>query len=595
MEGTKTKNESIIKSSKSRNEYLLALYILVTVSFLFIVRFHERGYQDAWVLDGILFPTMIFIFVSIVVETLVSDNRLTAIVASSFVAVLSVIPGLKYQIFVGCYDSVIHYGHVELLLSLGRVPQTGYYASLYSDVPGMHLFTSSLSLVSGISVNEIFRFILPATYVLIPLTIFFITEGILDKTVQRHIIIASSFPIVIGYIIVGTSFALILYLLFIAIFLRRAFTRKNKTAYSAVLLILAFTLIMSHAVTSLFLLFVLVGMLLVLKFAKSLSKRFPSRSLISDYVLASFFFSVLLMTWWTFRANIYLGSLAGFIERIFFTEVASTPIPSRFFAIPLVAQLQVLTVLHLRDVIVGIVSLFGLLVILKQLKRGELTEKIKNFYLHLLLFFGIISAPLFFQFAFQFGELEYNRFINYVIVFTPLLVGLALWRLDKYFARALKNTLNRKILYILILFMLFLPCLIQTYRFQPLIPKANVLSEDLPSEKYLFDVRLANTVYQREMIAHAERYSPTNARIASDVITRFQIHGFTDPSFASNHIWYSPLENQNLTWDLFLLHMDERAGPFNEKAEYHTKERIDEFRETGNIIYDNGISVIVSK
>jgi hypothetical protein len=590
----KAENRFTIKSSRSKNGYLLALYIVVTASFFFIVMFHERGYQDAWILDGILLPTMIFVFVSIVVETFVSGNSLTAIVASTSMAVLCVIPGLKYQLFLGCYDSVIHFGTVERLISLGRIPQTGYYASYYSDVPGMHLFISSLSIVSGISVNELFRFVLPATYFIIPLIIYFITKGVLDKTVQRHIIIASSFPIVIGYIIVGTTFALIIYVLFVAVFLRRAFTSENKAEYSVLLLILAFTLIISHGVTSLFLLFLLVGMLLALKFAKFMKKKFPSRSLINGYTTASFFFMVLLMAWWTWRAQIYLVSLSGIIERIFFIGAAAGPVPARFFVIPLSAQLEVLTVLYLRDVIIGIVSLFGMLILIKQFRRRELNEKTKDFYLHLLLFLAIILAQPFLLFAIQYGGIEYDRFINYAIILSPLLAGIALWRLDEYSARAFKNAAIRGIVYASILFMLFSLCLIQTFRFQPMIPRANVLSKDLPEDEYIFDIRVVNTVYQREMIAHAERYSPTNARIASDLVTRFQIYGFTDPSFASNHIWYSPLENQNLTWDLFLLHMDERAGPFNEKAEYHTKERIDEFRETGNIIYDNGISFIIS-
>lgn len=594
MKVEKAENEFTIKSSKSKNGYLLALYIVVAASFLFVVMFHERGYQDAWVLDGILLPTMIFVFVSIIVETLVSNNSLTTIVASTSTAVLSVIPGLKYELFLGCYDSVIHFGTIERLMSLGRVPQTGYYASYYSDVPGMHLFTSSLSIVSGISVNEVFRFILPATYFMIPLMIFFITKNMLDKTVQRHIIIASSFPIALGYIIVGTTFALIIYILFVAIFLRRAFTSENKAKYSVLLFILAFTLIISHAVTSLFLVFLLVGMLLALKSVKLMKKKFPSKSLINDYTIPSFFFMVLLITWWAYRAQIYFVSLSGIIERIFFIGSAAGPLPARFFVIPLSAQLQILTVLHLRNVIIGLVSLFGLLILIKQFRRRELNEKTKDFYLHLLLFLGTISAPPFIQFAVQYGELGYDRFIPYAIILSPLLAGIALWRLDEYSARAFKNAATRGLVYASILFMLFSLCLIQTFCFQPMIPRANVLSKDLPEDEYIFDIRVANTVYQREMIAHAERYSPTNARIASDAVTRFQIYGFTDPSFASNVIWLSPLENQNLTWDLFLLHMDERAAPFNEKAEYHTPERIDEFRETGNIIYDNGLSFIIS-
>ena len=145
------------ESSKSKNGYFLALYIVVTVSFLFMVMLYERGYQDAWILDDILVPTMSFIFLSLIVETHVSDNRLTAILGASFLAVLGLIPGLKYQLFYGVYDAVVHYGHVERLISLGSVPETGFYGPHYSVVPGMHLFISSLSLISSISVNEIFR------------------------------------------------------------------------------------------------------------------------------------------------------------------------------------------------------------------------------------------------------------------------------------------------------------------------------------------------------------------------------------------------------------------------------------------------------
>jgi len=591
----KTENGFRIRNSKSKKTYLLVLYFVVAVSFLFIVMPHQRGYQDAWILDGILVPTMIFIFLSLIAETLAIDNRLTAILAASFSAVLNLIPGLKYQLFYGVYDAVVHYGHVERLISLGSVPETGYYAPYYSVVPGMHLFISSLSLISGISVNEILRFIIPAIYGIIPLIIFFITDGIFDKNVQRYIIIASSFPIVgsLAFTLSASTFAEILYFLFIACFFRRAYTNKNKVEWSLALIVFAFGLVISHGVTSLFLSFLLVGMVLVLIILKYMGKQFPSRSLIYESVITSFFLMILLMTWWSFKANIYLDGLAYFLEKIIMWETKEV-VPTTFYEIPLLAQLKVLALQHMKDAVIAIISLFGLSVFLIKFKRKELADKTKNFCLLVLVFLSIISATVFFQFTIGFGNIAYRRFLHYALVLSPFFAGLALWRLDKYLTTTFKNTTVKNLAFVSICFALFSLCLIDVFTYQPMVPRSNVLSKDLPEDEYISNFVTVNTVYIREMISHAERYSPANARITSDVTTRFQIFGFTDPSFSSRHIWHSPLEQPNLEWDLFLLRTDEKAGPFNENVKYHTKERINELKEAGSIIYDNGMSVITS-
>lgn len=596
MKDEKTKGEFRFAESKSKDGFFLILYMVAAIGLLFTILLHRRSYQDAWVLDSILIPTVIFIFFTLVVETFVRDNRLIAVLGAAFLVMLNLIPGLKYQMLYGCYDSVQHYGYVNQLVSSGFVPKTGFYAQYYSDIPGMHVFLGSLSSISGIPVNEIFKFILPAVYGIFPLVILFITNGIFDEAVQRYVVIASSFPIFgfVGYVVTGTTFALILYSLFIAVFLRRAFRDENKVEYSLILIILAFSLILSHGVTPFFLSFLLLGMTFTLKSLKFMKKKFPSRSLIHGYIATSSFFIVLLMMWWAFKAKFYLNVLADMLKRIFVVEAVKGPIPTRFFEIPLLAQIKFLAVFYLKAIIIVTLGIFGLFVLIGKFKRKELADNTKDFYFNLLLVFSIISTVLFSQFVISFGEMEYSRFIFYAMMLSPFLVGLALWRLDKTLTTIFRNGRKKNVAFASIMFILFCLCLIQVFSYQPMVPRANILSKDLSEDEYLLDLGMVNTIYQKEMISHAERYSPFNAKIASDRTTRFQIYGLTNASFSSKHIWYSPLEHPNLEWNLFLLHIDEIAGPFNEKAEYRSKERISEFLETGNAIYHNGMSVIMS-
>jgi hypothetical protein len=145
-------------------------------------------------------------------------------------------------------------------------------------------------------------------------------------------------------------------------------------------------------------------------------------------------------------------------------------------------------------------------------------------------------------------------------------------------------------------FLLFSVCLLQVFPFQPLIPRASVLSSNLPDDEYLVDYRMVNTVYQKQMILYAERFSGADAKISSDVVTMFQAFGFADSIF-SKHTWSSPLQtdqSQTKEWDLLLLHRGDRAAPFNEGAEYHTGEILDHIRSIGNLVYDNGESFVIS-
>jgi len=147
---------------------------------------------------------------------------------------------------------------------------------------------------------------------------------------------------------------------------------------------------------------------------------------------------------------------------------------------------------------------------------------------------------LLFQFVSGFGTIQYARFIAYMMPLCVFLVGLTLWRFNKFLNGISVKLIIRNLAFASFLFVVVSSCLIQFYHCQPLVPRSNVLSKDMPENEYLVYIGRVNTIYQIEMISFAEMHSH-NGRIASDYATRYQIHGFSSPSFFSRHIWYSPL------------------------------------------------------
>ena len=577
----------------------LIFYLIVIIVLLSTIMINQRSYNDAWILDGISIPTLMFVFFFLLVETFVKGNEKIAIFTASFLVVLNLIPGFKYQLFYNPYDSVFHFGFTNELSLLGYVLETSGPSKHYFRNPGMHIFMGSLSIVSGIPLNEIFKFVMPAISGLIPLIVFFITNGVLAKNVQKYCIIASAFPIIQGYIITGTSLSIVVYFLFLAVFLRQFFTSKNHREYTTIFIILSFALIISHPVTPIVVALLLMGLPIGLKTLHALLTRGFPRFTATTYILPAFLHMVMLMTWWANVATANLYTFADYIKRVLsptgYMEMPATP--ERLFEVPFWVQLRIFFVFNIRYAIIAGLSILGLLIFVRGLRQKKLNDKTKSLYMHLLVLIGIIAAYQLFTIGYGLARVEYQRFIVYSIPFCIFFTGLVLWRLNTILGNVFSRIEIRNLAFASVLFLLFSFSLIQFFRYQPLIPKASVLEKDLPENEYLVDIQLVNTVYQREMISFAEKHSSI-AKIASDRVTRWQIYGFSNHSFYSRHIWHSPLEpsqDQSLEWDLFLLHT-RKAGPFGEQVEYRTTQRIENLRtEAGNLIYDNGESFIISQ
>lgn len=564
--------------------------------FLGFVGLNSRGYQDLWILQDIWIPTIAYIATFVIIALKINDNKALVFLCAAFLVTLNAIPNLKYQFFVGTFDSAAHYGFANQILLTGHVSTTAFYSSQYADFPGMHIILSSISLILGINLVDAVKLLTSIIYCSIPFLFYFVSNKIEDKKLQKYIIISSGLPVTaMSYVLGGAEFATPFLIAFVCLFLRRNFSHPIDQKYTVVLLLVFLGLLFSHAVTSLSLVLFL-GLTLIILFFLGLLKH---SSFCFAYVIDIFgifcIISVMLFAWFYLQATSIFQFLTTIFESYIKPNIGTTPVPSTFFGVPLFDKFRILLLYYARDAVVSILSFVGIFVLLKYFLPSH-RNLVRKLFLPLVCFIGAILLLLGFDFVT--GRSEYVRFIAYALALSPLLVGFSFWGIDKRFSRGLRIRHVKSILVFIIIFSTLCISIVQIFPYQPLMPKANVLSKALPANEFLFDVQEINTIYQVSMISFASNFSPNNLNVTSDLSTRWQIAGFASEDFSNQDRPYSPLQT-NLTsigvnWNICLMHYDGKAGPLNEFIGNRTKSVVDEFRETsGDTIYDNGESFIV--
>jgi hypothetical protein len=582
-----------------KTKYLLFVFSLIEVLFLGIVSLNWSGHQDLWILQGIFLPTLIYISAFVIIALKIDNNKILVFLSAAFLITLNAIPDIKYQFFLGTFDSAAHYGFANQILTTGFVSTTGFYSSQYADFPGMHILLSAVSLVLGISLVESVKILTSIIYGVIPFLFYFVSNGILDKKLQKYLIISSGLPVTyMSYILGGVEFATPFFLAFLCIFLKNNLHRFNKT-YSIVLLIVFVGILFSHAVTSISLI-LLTGLMLILLFPlKFLRRTYSYFGYIFSTLGILALISIILIAWFDLKATSIFDLFKSIAQSYFSPTVENTVVPSTFFKVPLLDQLRILILYHARDAMVFVFSLVGLFALFREfLPRNRYL--FKNLFIPLLCL--MLATLLLLGFDFITGRSEYLRFLVYILSLSPFLIGLSLWSIDRFSEKIAKSNWKRLIFLFAVIFSIIAISLVQIYPYQPLMPSANVISKTYPTSEYLFDVSDVNTIYQVSMINFADKYSPTDLRITSDLSTSWQIAGFASENFSNHQIGfgYSPfltnLTAIGLNWDICLTHYDGKAGPLNEYIGNRTRSAIDEFRvNSGDAVYDNGESFIINR
>jgi len=558
----------------------------------------SRDYQDSWILEGLEIPYIVFI--STYMIYVLTENKIKWIIpfALIFRSVIVLLPNLKYVWFQGvAIDEHSHYRLVQDIYFEGHIPQPHISAGmLHSQDPLMHLSFSIYSVITGVPVLYSFKYWPIMAWFIYPLIIYLMMKnsGMKKKSSLKYALVISSIPVKAGlsYVVVGTLYGALFSFLFLSQLIKVLQKRDRRDWIIATIYSIA--LVTAHFYSSTMLIItLLVTYLMILSLRKFAHKHFTQlqwRTFSSTFLLTI----ILVNLVWIFHKATYMLDyisklIAPYITRIMGLKVIMRqPIPERFFELSFtnfMEGINVFIVFYGGDIFLLLLTLIGILVIAK-------TPRMRSKSLVFLCLY-VISSGLFLIPILILGIGRGNwmdRIARSLLTISPIFSCISL----SFFDKKIRNTK----LTIFIISTLMVLATIEVYGCQSLIPPASSISKDLPTDEPVTYVVDVNSVYQRRMVEHAERYIPQDTLIACDKLTKHQILGLTNYNFYGSHIaWYYPLDKSNpeREYDYFLIHLPGKSGRFQERAETRTRSLISEAIHDSNVVYTNGESYILTE
>lgn len=535
--------------------------------------------QDSWVLEGLELPFVLF--VATYALTFFSEKKVSWMVALAVLGavVFIMIPNLKYHWFLGtAIDQHSQYGMANYVYNQGHIEsQTFSSAKYYTTTPFIHLEFAIFAIFLNIPVVDSVKYLpvlLSPIYPLLTYCIIKRLEISEEKKVLKYALFISSLPISgASYIISGSLFGILLS--FLLLYILMTSIGKIDRRYMFLFIFYIFILAATHSVSSVLLTLFLLPIFLLQKVSYFGFKIHLQIRIVFTAISISAAWLVL-QTKGTLESmiSVAFGTMSGG------TGPAGSGIPFRFFElayVDIIAALKTILVLNGADIFLLLLTFVGLMFLLKMRNKANDCSKF------LFLYTGVLFLFMLMAFLVNMGGF---RVLNYVLPVFPIFSGLFILHLGK----------RRIWMRVIVFSSIILLVTLQVYNYQPLIPSANVLLEDLPATEPLAYITRVNSIYQRQMVRFASEY--INGRIASDRATANQIVGLTEPNFWANHsIWwrYYPLDLRlpKLEYDFFLIHIPGISGPFSERAETRTGDLILEAIHNSSIVYTNGESYVI--
>lgn len=586
------------KSGVGLGIYRILRFVLIIemIALLGATAVISRDYQDSWILEGLEIPFFAFMITYIIYVFI--EKEITWIIPFALIcrSVFLILPNLKYGWFQGvAIDQHSHYRLVQDIYYEGYIPS----GRLYSDTPLMHLSFVIYSIITGVPTLYSFKYLPVMAWFIYPLVIYLIMKklGIMkNSSLLKYVLLMSSIPIYssLSYVVIGLLFGELLMFLFLYQLIKLLQKKDRRDWFVAIIYGLA--LVATHSYSSTMFIIALFTMYLMTpllrKFLHKHSVQLQLKSLSFTGLLAILLINI---TWLFHKATNLLQSMIKIMTpyglRLLGEEViAREPIPSRFFElirINFIEGIKVLLVWHGGDILFTLLTLIGIVVIYFAKKPRMQSGSLVFLSLY------VISLWLFLipGFALRIGGGRWvERIIRLTYPVSPIFSGICLF----YFNKKIRNTK----LTIIVISMIMMLATVELYGCQPLVPPASAISKDLPPDEPIGHRVLVNSVYQRTMIEHAERYVSQNTLIAGDDVTRFQILGLTDYNFYRSHVrWYYPLDKSHpkIHYDYFLIHLPGKSGVFMEKAEMRTRSLISQAIYNSSVVYTNGESYMLAE
>lgn len=572
---------NVQKKNKIDRLYLCSFFV-----FLSIVISYRIDYQDSWILNGIFIPIVIYTIIFVYFFQKEKNLNKLVLYSSLYLISLNLVPGLKYNLFYGvATDHAFHYRFIQDILLQNMIPQN----RLYSEIPLMHIFLASSAKLIGSNAVTVMKFILPFSFGVLPFASYTFSKYIFnDYLYVKYSILASVIPATTYfYQLGGTSFSIFLMLFFFLCIVKIITFNKNSIMFSLLITIFIFALILSHSFSPLIL---SITLFIIGIFCYFINLKFNDKgfNLVGKKVFSlSMLLNISLISYWSYKAGFFFNMLVKTLYKyIFLIDDSKPAIPSRFFEIPIISKCQVLFVFHISDIILFIFSIIGIYYFVR-CKKHAIN---KSVFLFFILYIVSIFLLLFAQIIANVGDMEYTRFITYMVIICPIFVGVTF--------SLLRKSINRDSFFISLVTLVFVLSFFQYYPCQPLIPK---MSLNNSSEDHLVDVNMVNSIYQLKVIDFIENRAPTGSIIGGDKTTLNQMHGFMNYTFVQDYVlWYSPLtespsndKTKNI-YNFYVSHKPGKAGIFVEQLEFRTCDFILNLVNKKDLIYNNGESFVLN-
>jgi hypothetical protein len=458
----------------------------------------------------------------------------------------------------------------------------------YATTPFIHLSLFTFSAILGTPILFSFKLLPVLLSSIYPMLTYVIIKKFgfaKEKKVLRYALFVSCLPIepALSYVITGSMFGLLLSFYVLTQLIK--LSQNSNLNDWFLLVIFSCALITAHSFSALQLPLMVLGVMMIQKFAPF---RIKSRLKAWTMVLIL----LLNLGWLAFQAQ---GTLLYMSRRIINLGILlgiypeTGVIPGRFFELANVNILDALKIMLVRNGADIFLLFFMAISIIFVFKKRKLNSTFKflcllNILLWLLLFFGVASglAGYYWKRILRFLSISYSIFLGFFIV-----------QMDQ----RIHGKKIRSAIFASLLIILMVLISIQVYSCQPIVSPANSLSTDLPEDEPLVYFVQVNSIYQREMIEFSENF--VNGSIACDDVTRNQIIGLTDIVFSRKLAWYYPFSRliyetmPEKEYEYFLIHLPGKSGGFEEQAEIRTRSLIITALNDSSVVYTNGESFVI--
>jgi len=272
---------------------------------------------------------LLFAFAAVLISlTGKSNNAKTAVVfLFAFAAVLYLPLYLKSPQYLSFQDELIHYQTSSLIVETGRINAPHTITPLGQYYPGFSLLRSVLSMVSGLSLEGAGRASVLITHslvlVFIFLSLYLVSKNILLSGMGS--LLYASCPS-FAFDSYSSYESLAVGLFFILFYLLILKDHKNNIGIALLLIIVTFSLAVTHHVTS-FMFLVLISLII-------LAKLFSQKDKENKYIIISMIASVCILGWLIYNSEGAMYYLSGiFSARIksFLEMILQFEQPRQFF------------------------------------------------------------------------------------------------------------------------------------------------------------------------------------------------------------------------------------------------------------------------